>query len=181
MRPLLPPAWQIYVQFDSWYASKRLIKYIRRQGWHAVCALKSNRKFSGQRLDQFGTTLQHKRYTRVRVTADVRTNALVLQASARDIAEVSELIAKIDVPKSEAVNEVRIFKLENSLASEVSAILMSAITGQLSLAIKASTACCSVSEHKWPIISRPRPASRAMRAISSVAEASGSGTCSHER
>ena len=66
MKPLLPEGWVIYVQFDSWYASERLLKYIHRQGWHAVCGLKSNRKFSGQRLDQFGTTLQHKRYTRVR-------------------------------------------------------------------------------------------------------------------
>lgn len=69
LQPLLPKGWTIYVQFDSWYASERLLKYIHRQGWHAVCGLKSNRKFSGQRLDQFSTTLQHKRYTPVRVTA----------------------------------------------------------------------------------------------------------------
>ena len=69
LKPLLPPDWTIYVQFDSWYASERLLKYIHRQGWHAVCALKSNRKLQGQRLRQFATTLQHRRYTRVRVTA----------------------------------------------------------------------------------------------------------------
>jgi hypothetical protein len=69
LKPLLPAGWTIYVQFDSWYASEALLKYIHRQGWHAVCALKSNRKFSGQRLNQFGATLRHKRYTRVRVTA----------------------------------------------------------------------------------------------------------------
>jgi hypothetical protein len=69
LQPLLPTAWTIYVQFDSWYASEGLLKYVHRQGWHAVCALKSNRKFCGQRLSQFGTTLRHKRYTRVRVTA----------------------------------------------------------------------------------------------------------------
>jgi hypothetical protein len=69
LQPLLPSGWTIYVQFDSWYASEGLLKYIHRQGWHAVCALKSNRKFSGQRLKQFQATLRHKRYTRVRVTA----------------------------------------------------------------------------------------------------------------
>ena len=69
LKPLLPPGWTIYVQFDSWYASEGLLKYIHRRGWHAVCALKSNRKFSGQRLSQFGATLRHKRYTPVRVTA----------------------------------------------------------------------------------------------------------------
>src|SRR3954469_22094334 len=69
LQPLLPAGWTIFVQFDSWYASEGLIKYIHRQGWHTVCALKSNRKFSGQRLPQFGATLRHKRSTRVRVTA----------------------------------------------------------------------------------------------------------------
>jgi hypothetical protein len=69
LKPLLPAGWTIYVQFDSWYASERLLKYVQRQGWHAVCALKSNRKLQGQRLRQFATTLQHRRYTRVRVTA----------------------------------------------------------------------------------------------------------------
>jgi len=69
LRPLLPADWTIYVQFDSWYASERLLQYVRRQGWHAVCALKSNRKLQGQRLRQFATTLTHRRYTRVRVTA----------------------------------------------------------------------------------------------------------------
>jgi hypothetical protein len=69
VKSLLPAGWTIYVQFDSWYASERLLKYVHRQGWHAVCALKSNRKLQGQRLRQFATTLQHRRYTHVRVTA----------------------------------------------------------------------------------------------------------------
>jgi hypothetical protein len=69
LRPPLPADWAVYVQFDSWYASERLLKYVRRQGRHAVCAPKSNRKLRGQRLSQFATTLQHGRYTRARVTA----------------------------------------------------------------------------------------------------------------
>ena len=31
LRPLLPQGWKVVVQFDSWYASARLIKYCRRQ------------------------------------------------------------------------------------------------------------------------------------------------------
>lgn len=69
LRPLLPPDWQVYVQFDSWYASERLIKYVRRQGWHVTCGLKCNRKLNGVRLDQLAYKLRHRRYTRVRVTA----------------------------------------------------------------------------------------------------------------
>jgi hypothetical protein len=85
LRPLLPADWTVYVQFDSWYASERLLKYVHRQGWHAVCALKSNRKLLGQRLNQFVTTLQHKRYTRARVTAadGKRTTYYVREAVGR--------------------------------------------------------------------------------------------------
>jgi len=67
--PLLPKGWTVFVQFDSWYASEQLIKYVRRHGWHVTCALKCNRKLNGKRIDQLAYALRHKRYTRVRVTA----------------------------------------------------------------------------------------------------------------
>ena len=66
--PLLPTGWQVYVQFDSWYASKRLINYVRRQGWHVTCGLKHNRKLNGKRLDHHAHELKHRWYTRLRVT-----------------------------------------------------------------------------------------------------------------
>jgi len=69
LRPLLPKGWTIFVQFDSWYASEALIKYVRRQGWHVTCALKCNRKLNGKRLDQLAYALRHKRYTQIAVTA----------------------------------------------------------------------------------------------------------------
>lgn len=69
LHPLLPPGWRVYVQFDSWYASERLIKYVRRQGWHVTCGLKSNRKLNSMRLDQLAYQLRHRQYTHVRVTA----------------------------------------------------------------------------------------------------------------
>ena len=69
LRPLLPAGWEVYIQFDTWYASARLLKYIHRQGWHTVCGLKSNRKLNGKRLDQHAAALRHQRYTPVTVTA----------------------------------------------------------------------------------------------------------------
>jgi hypothetical protein len=69
LRPLLPAGWTIYVQFDSWYASEQLIKYVRRQGWHVTCGLKHNRKLNGKRIDQIASALRHRRYTHVQVTA----------------------------------------------------------------------------------------------------------------
>lgn len=76
LRPLLPQGWQIYVQFDSWYASKKLIKYVRRQGWHVTCGLKHNRKLNGQRLDQHAQALKHRWYTKIGVTTADGTQTL---------------------------------------------------------------------------------------------------------
>lgn len=68
LAPLLPKGWKVYVQFDSWYASRRLILYVRRRGWHATFGLKANRKLDGQRLDQHAQVLRHRWYTQVSVT-----------------------------------------------------------------------------------------------------------------
>jgi hypothetical protein len=69
LHPLLPTGWVVFVQFDSWYASEQLIKYVRRQGWHVTCGLKHNRKLNGKCIDQIASALKHRRYTQVQVTA----------------------------------------------------------------------------------------------------------------
>jgi hypothetical protein len=69
LRALLPAGYTVYVLFDRWYASGKLIKFIRRQSWHVICALKRNRTLEGIRVDQWDQRLRHKRYTRVRVPA----------------------------------------------------------------------------------------------------------------
>lgn len=69
LRPHLPKGYIVYVLFDRWYASGKLIKFIRKQGWHVICALKSNRTLDGIRVDRWNQQLRHKRYTRVRMTA----------------------------------------------------------------------------------------------------------------
>ena len=66
---LLPPDLQVYVLFDSWYGSNRLLKFCRRQHWHVVCAIKSNRKLDNQKLAQWPQALQHQRYQRVQLPA----------------------------------------------------------------------------------------------------------------
>lgn len=65
----LPDGYQVYVEFDSWYASGKLIKYCRRQGWHVICAIKSNRRLNGKRVDLHDQALKHKRYQHVRLSA----------------------------------------------------------------------------------------------------------------
>lgn len=68
LAPYLPPGWTVIVQFDSWYAAQKLLKFVRRQQWHFTCGVKCNRKLNGERLDQQHLKEKHKWYTRVRVT-----------------------------------------------------------------------------------------------------------------
>jgi hypothetical protein len=69
LEQLLPKGHKVYVVFDSWYASKRLIEFCRRQNWHVICALKSNRRIDKVRVDQHNLTLKHRPYQRVTLKA----------------------------------------------------------------------------------------------------------------
>ena len=69
LQQLFPAGCQVYVLFDSWYASNGLLKFCRRQGWHVICAIKSNRKLADTRLSQWPQTLRQQRYPRVQLTA----------------------------------------------------------------------------------------------------------------
>ncbi len=68
---------------------------------------------------------------RVQVTIDFRSNSLIVRASPSDMAQVEAMIARIDTGDSEAFNEVRVFKLQNSLAEDLAQVLQDAITGQM--------------------------------------------------
>jgi hypothetical protein len=69
IRPMLPKDWAVYVQFDSWYASEKLIRYVRRQGWHVLCGLKSNRNLDDIPLKELSDVMWHKRYKAVSLPA----------------------------------------------------------------------------------------------------------------
>jgi hypothetical protein len=67
---LLPEDCQVYVLFDSWYASAKLIKFcLRQQNWRVICALKSNRKIGKVRVDVHNQTLRHKPYQKITLEA----------------------------------------------------------------------------------------------------------------
>jgi hypothetical protein len=61
----LPKANPVYVLFDSWYTSAKLVKWIRQQGWHVIAAIKSNRKVSGQKLTDWHHDFKGRSYDRV--------------------------------------------------------------------------------------------------------------------
>jgi len=62
---MLPKGYQVVVLFDSWYSSAKLIKFCRRQGWHVVCAIKSNRRIDKKCIDHHDQALRHKHYQKV--------------------------------------------------------------------------------------------------------------------
>jgi hypothetical protein len=66
---LLPQGHKVYVLFDSWYASEKLIKFCRRQKWHVICALRSNRRIDKVRVDQHNLALKHKPYEQITLEA----------------------------------------------------------------------------------------------------------------
>ena len=67
LKPLLPNG-QVYIQFDSWYASKKLIKYAHRQGWRVTCTLKRSRTLNKMKLSEHELAIRHKWYNKVSVT-----------------------------------------------------------------------------------------------------------------
>ncbi|MCA9098560.1 MAG: hypothetical protein KDA36_09245, partial [Planctomycetaceae bacterium] len=63
----------------------------------------------------------------VQVISDPRTNALLVQAPPREMLEAVKLIEQLDAPDSQAVNQARVVKLKNTLASDLAPVLASAI------------------------------------------------------
>jgi hypothetical protein len=82
--PHLPEGWTVVVQFDSWYASNKLLKFIHRQKWQFTCGVKFNRQLNGLSLDTHHRTLKHKWHDRVTVsTAEGKTGYFVRQLDGR--------------------------------------------------------------------------------------------------
>jgi len=54
------------------------MKFCRRQGWHVVCAIKSNRKLDDKKLSTWPQALKHQRYQRVQLTATDQRQRLYL-------------------------------------------------------------------------------------------------------
>ena len=67
---------------------------------------------------------------RVRVTADYRTNSLIVSASPRDLQEVTRLIEELDVREVPSTSQIRVFPLMNARAEELVEVLRDSLTGE---------------------------------------------------
>lgn len=72
---LLPNEQPVYVLFDSWYASKKLLHLCRRLGYHVICALKHNRSFRKSGAPKARRLSQLARYIRNREFKPVTVNS----------------------------------------------------------------------------------------------------------
>jgi len=67
---------------------------------------------------------------RVRISADYRTNSLVIAAAPRDMSEVIRLINDLDVKDIPSKSEIKIFKLNNAIAEDLAPVIQEAISGE---------------------------------------------------
>jgi len=81
-------------------------------------------------LDTFYPTPATGLGPRVFTATDFRTNSLIVRAAPRDMAEVEALLKNLDVGTSAAVQELRVFRLQNSRVEDVVPILQQAIVVQ---------------------------------------------------
>ncbi|MDG1897840.1 MAG: secretin N-terminal domain-containing protein [Fuerstiella sp.] len=65
--------------------------------------------------------------TRVRIVADMRTNALIVQGQANDLEEVGKLVERFDQDKPGAVHRVEVVELQHATAEELADIVNTAI------------------------------------------------------
>lgn len=66
---------------------------------------------------------------RIRVTADFRSNSLIVYARNRDLDELAHLLEKLDSPEGGPTSEVRVFRLKNALADDLAPVLEDTLRG----------------------------------------------------
>ena len=80
-----------------------------------------------------GQTLRPGLGTRALIIADYRSNSLIVQASPRDMEEAAHILDTLDVDtmgEKGVKNEIRVFRLKNSLADELIQVIQESIYAQ---------------------------------------------------
>ena len=99
----LPRGCQVYVLFDSWYASATFIQWCRKRQWHVICRLKSNRNLDKVSVKLHNKRLKHKRYTEVRLDAADDENGTLYR-----VRSLTGMLNNIDQPVRVLISKRRI-------------------------------------------------------------------------
>jgi type II secretion system protein D len=125
----IPPVIELIQKLDKPIAPQTQLRVFNLKHMSAIDAERTIRQFFVDRPGQT-TNIRAGLDVQVQVIAEFRANALIVQASPRDMLEIARLVESLDVEGGQfATNEVRIFKLKNSLAEELAPALQEAITG----------------------------------------------------
>lgn len=126
----IPPMIELIQKLDMPIVPQTQLKIFNLKHMSAIDAERTIRQFFVDRPGQT-TNIRAGLDVQVQAIAEFRANALIVQASPRDLLEITRLVEALDVEggASGAVNEVRIFKLTNSLAETLAPALQEAITG----------------------------------------------------
>ena len=94
VQPLIPKGYEVYLLHDSWYAAASLMKWCRKQKWHVICRLKSNRSLDGVQVRQHNQQQKHRPYTRVRVRAadEKRAKTYLVRALTGKLSNLPETV-----------------------------------------------------------------------------------------
>jgi type II secretion system protein D len=77
--------------------------------------------------------------TRIKVTADTRTNSLIIQARPNDLVELAQLVSKIDRDSSDSKAQLQVIRLKFTLAEELATFLNSIVNSVLTPASRNQT------------------------------------------
>ena len=77
-------------------------------------------------------TLRPGLSTRIRVSADTRTNSIIVQAQPRDMEEVKALIKRVDRDEAGSISRAKIIKLKSASAEELAQFLQQAVQSVIS-------------------------------------------------
>jgi type II secretion system protein D len=120
---------ELIKKIDQPVAPDRMLRIFSLKHLSAIDAETKLRMFF---TDRPGTanTVRSGLGTRALIIADYRTNALIVQASPRDMEEIAQILDSLDTSDGPVTNEVRVFRLRNSMADELIQVLQEAIYAQ---------------------------------------------------
>ena len=67
----------------------------------------------------------------IRITFDVSSNTVLVQASKADQTDIGEVIRYLDTSTSNAVNDVKVIRLKNAIADEIAQVLIQSLTASV--------------------------------------------------
>lgn len=123
---------ELIKKIDQPVPPDKMLRIFNLKYLSAIDAETKLRMFFTDRPGQ-AATLRSGLGTRALIIADYRSNSLIVQASQRDMEEIAHILDSLDrdtVGEKGVKNEIRVFRLKNSLADELIQVIQESIYAQ---------------------------------------------------